>query len=977
MAGQEFAPDFFAEPQRAARQIRLLHEAFITSGSVYPLPQFSDTIEHLLTDAPDPDMALNNLVRFVEATFSKASLFNDLLQYPVVADLLGRIASYSQYLADILVRDPGLFRWLTGQDVLSRPVQKVELRSEALRIRDTFKKTARRLDALKRLYRREFLRIGSQDFLGLTDVAGATRQISDLADVIIDEVLALSAEELFSKSPTPSLYPFTVIGLGKLGGCELNYSSDIDLLFVYGDEAGKPVKRGKGLAVHEYFNRLGERLIHNLSRPTAEGHLYRVDIRLRPESGAGPIARSLRSVLVYYESRGELWERQMLIKARPVAGNLEFGQDVLHQLQPFVYPRTFFQHPAEYVARIKARIEASVGEEQNVKLMPGGIRDIEFVVQTLQLITGGSRPAVREPNTLEALLILEKEALLSAEECRILTEAYEFLRSLEHRLQVALNTQTHILPSDARTFDALARRMGLRDGEALRQKLRGHLQSVRSVYDRVLSVPEGQSEEGIISVIEGGLEEQALHSALSSYGFRDTRQALRNLRLLTSGSSLTGVQEFDSRTREAFRSVAPDLFREIAATPDPDVAFSGLTAILSSARMPVHYYSLLRTAGFRRLLLDVSRAGLRIARGLAADPLFLETLAADPGVLRSEPTMDVSGVRDLISFKQRHELRAGVRHLLGFTDFDGLTDDLTRLADAIVGKAVENEARAARLGREAIALFALGKYGTRELTFDADLDLFFVSPDKIASKNRIEDSAAALLRRLTAVSGVGRLYAADVRLRPEGKNAPLVVTLSAYTKYLRERASLWERQSLTRLRFVAGSRSLGEKLLRLVQKHLYGNPLPPTWVETIVGMRRKMESRSRFRGDVPIDIKVGAGGMADVEFIAQMIQLKFGSDSPAGHSRRTVDVLSGAPGAILPPDEVLELSESYRFYREVELYLRIALEESGSFVPDGQRLDTLARCLGRRQGEELKREIETIMKRTRQKFLSVSERLAG
>lgn len=976
MAGQEFAADFFAEPQRAARQIRLLHEAFITSGSVYPLTRFTETIEQLLSNAPDADMALNNLVRFVEATFSRASLFNDLLQYPVIAELLGKIASYSQYLADILVRDPGLFRWLTAQDVLTIPVQRDGLRSEAVRIRETFKRTDRRLDALKRLHRREFLRVGAQDFLGLTDVAGATRQISDLADVIIDEVLTLSAEELSTKYLAPPSYPFAVIGLGKLGGSELNYSSDIDLLFVYGDERGKPETGEEGPAMQEYFNRLGERLIQNLSRPTAEGYLYRVDIRLRPEGSTGPVARSLSSTLVYYESRGELWERQMLIKARPVAGNMEFGWDFIRQLQPFVYPRTFFQHPAEYVARIKARIEASVGGEQNVKLMPGGIRDIEFVVQTLQLINGGSRPEVREPNTLKALRILQKKGLLSEEECRILKEAYEFLRSLEHRLQVALNTQTHILPSDARTFNSLARRMGIVDGETLRERLRNHLESVRSVYDRVLSVPVGKSAEGIIAVIDGGVEERALQSVLSALGFRDTRQALRNLRLLTSGSSLTGVQEFDARTRDAFRSVAPDLFSEIAATPDPDLSLSGLTAILSSRTIPEHYYSLLRTAGFRRLLLDVCMAGPRLARGLAADPLFLETLAADPDLLRSEPTMEFSDPADLISFKQRYELRAGVRHVLGFTDFDGLTEDLTRLADEIVRKASEKESRSARLGGEAFALFALGKYGTRELTFDADLDLFFVAPDKITLKNRIEDSAASLLRRLTAVSGVGRLYTADVRLRPEGKNAPLVVTLSAYAKYLRERASLWERQSLTRLRFVAGSGQLGEELLRIVQKHLFGSPLPPTWVETIVGMRRKMESRSRFRGEAPIDIKVGEGGMVDIEFIAQMIQLKFVSDPLEDRSRRTVDVLSEAPPTILSPDEVLELSGTYRFYRQVEMYLRIALEESGSLLPEGHRLDTLARCLGRPQGEDLKGEIQGIMKRTRQTFLSVSKRLA-
>jgi glutamate-ammonia-ligase adenylyltransferase len=203
MIGEDFVPELFADAKRASRQIQLLHEAFIRSGSHHQLPEFSSALKSLLSDSPDPDMSVNNLVRFSEATLSKASLFNDLIQYPVVSDLLGKITGSSQYLADILVRDPGLFRWLTASDVLSSPVTKEDLRRETSRIRETFGKPERRLDALKRLYRREFLRIGSQDFLGITDLAGATRQLSHLAEVIVDEVLALSAEQLTVKYPSP------------------------------------------------------------------------------------------------------------------------------------------------------------------------------------------------------------------------------------------------------------------------------------------------------------------------------------------------------------------------------------------------------------------------------------------------------------------------------------------------------------------------------------------------------------------------------------------------------------------------------------------------------------------------------------------------------------------------------------------------------------------------------------------------------
>jgi [glutamine synthetase] adenylyltransferase / [glutamine synthetase]-adenylyl-L-tyrosine phosphorylase len=976
MTGEDFVPELFGDAQRASRQIQHLHEAFIGSGSHHPLPEFSSTLKSILSESPDPDMSLNNLLRFSEATLSKASLFNDLIQYPVVSELLGKITGSSQYLADILVRDPGLFRWLTASEVLSRPVSKENLGRETSRIRETFAKPERRLDALKRLYRREFLRIGSQDFLGITDLSATTRQLSHLADIIVDEVLALSAEQLALKYPSPPAEPFAVIGLGKLGGEELNYSSDIDLMFIYDDErGGKRKAAGSSAGSHEYFNRLSERLVQNLSHPTAEGHLYRVDLRLRPESGAGPIARSRGSTLVYYESRGELWERQMLIKARPVAGDAAFGAEIIRQLQPFVYPRTFFENPAESVARIKARIEASVGDEQNIKLMPGGIRDIEFIVQTLQLINGGSRAALRESNTLRALQALQREALISAGEYGTLADCYVFLRTLEHRLQVVLNTQTHLFPSDKRTLATLARRMQLPGADDLKRVLQKNLTSVRSVYSRVLSVPTGLRQQGILTVIEGGVEEQSLHAILSSLGFRDTRQALRNLKLLTSGSALTDLRELDSRTRDTFRSVAPELFAEIAATPDPDLTFLGLTAILSSRTVPAHYYSMLSTGGFRRLLIDICRTGPRFARALAGDPLFLELLVANPGDLAAPLRPGLPVMEDLVRFKQEQELRAGVRHLTGFSNFDGLTEDLTALADAVVRKVTETEVRAARLGAEGLAVFGLGKYGTRELTFDADLDLFFVARGTGANKSRVENCAGSIMRRLSSVSGAGRLYSVDARLRPEGRNAPLVITPGAYEKYLSERSSLWERQSLTRLRYVAGGEKLAKDLSRLAAGFVYRRPLPAGWVAEISGMRKRMESRSRFHADQAIDLKVGAGGMVDIEFIAQMIQLKTGSRLRSIRARKTADVLAEAPENLIRSEESDMLRSAYRKYREVEKLLRVTLEETGSMLPDGSKLTTLARCLGMGHGEELKSEIRNEMKRTRKLFQDIGGRL--
>jgi glutamate-ammonia-ligase adenylyltransferase len=970
MAGMDFPQGFFSDARRASRQISTLHQAFITSGSRFSLAQFSEILERLLRMSPDPDLSLTTFTRFAEASVSRATLFNDLLTYPVVAEVFGKLAGSSPYLADILVRDPGLFHWLMTSEALTLPVRPEELRLEAQRLGETFPRPERRLEAMKRLYRREFLRIGARDMLGIDDLASTTQQLSCLADVIVDEVLRLSVVQMDAKAAGGPLFPYVVIGLGKLGGGELNYSSDIDLLCVYDDTVGSDSERALG-----HYHRLTEQLVRNLSAATAEGHLYRVDMRLRPESGAGPLARSQTSTLLYYESRGELWERQMLIKARPVAGDLEFGAAFLKSLEPFIFPRTFIQHPADSVARIKSRIEVSVGAEQNIKLMPGGIRDIEFTVQTLQLINGGTRPSVREGNTLRALERLRNEGLLQDDEARVLGEGYGFLRRLEHRLQIVMNTQTHTLPADERQLLSLARGMGFDSGTDLRDQIARCMQGVRSVYNRVLTVPVEEKHGGILGLLEGGADEPSVQQTLKSSGFRDTRKALRHLHQLTRGSSLTGVQELDARTREAFRSAAPVLFEEIASTPDPDMTLTGLTAILSSSRHPGQYYALLASPGFRKLVLGICRVSPRFARGLATDQLFFETLTADPEHLRAEADLTEVRNANLLSFKNRHELRAGIRHLLGFTSFPRLTADLSGLADAIVRKVLAEEIRRLRAGRETLAVLALGKYGTRELGYDADLDLLFVAPERRASSGRVENLASALLRRLTSVEEAGRLYEVDARLRPEGRNAPLVVTLGAYVTYLQTRASLWERQSLTRLRFVAGSEKVGKDVLRRVRKFIVETPLQAGWTQDIVGMRKRMESRSRFRGAAPVDIKLGPGGMVDIEFLAQMVQLRMGKQAAALFGRPTEEVLAGAPRHLVTEDESVFLARAYAFFRNIELHLRIALEEHGSLLPGGPTLWTLARCMGQTDEQHFVAEVEERMKRVRVFFLTIARRM--
>ena len=976
---EEFPAHLFADPARSTKSLQTLHEIFITSGSSFELEQFSTAVRNHLINSPAPDTSLMNFLRFAEATLSKASLFNDLLHYPVLLEVLVKVFGHSQYFSDILVRDPELFRWLTTSEKVLLQTESVgHYADEVERIERTFRRPERRLDALRRLYRREILRIGTRDILGHADLVTATQEISNLADALINASYRLATKQLEEKYGDPPPTSFAVIGLGKLGGSELNYSSDIDLIFVYNDEGEKECPGGRSCSFHEYFSRLAEKIVQNLSSSSAEGHIYRVDTRLRPESGAGPLARSLNSYLFYYESRGELWERQMLIKARPVGGDLAFGYEFIRRLDPFVYPRTHFQHPGEAAARIKARIENEASTEQNIKLRPGGIRDIEFVVQILQLQNGGRIPSLKEPNTLKGLQALAEHTLLSQNEEQVLAKAYIFFRTIEHRLQMVLNTQTHTLPDDPRSQLALARRLGFANVESMHEALQRNLAAVRQIFEEVLPTVRGGPASEIAALLDGATSEDQLSDVLRKYGLKDTRKGVRNLRSLMLGSSLTGARELDSRARDAFRAVAMKTFEGIALTTSPDMTLSNLALLASAQQFPEQFYGQLKEDGFRKLVLRTCAVSQRFVKGLVQYPMLLEEIIA---VKPMETLQASSGFSsdELVDFKNRNEARSGIQNILGVSSFEQLTEGLTDIADAVIRSVVMECQESMRQKKCPVAVLALGKLGTRELNFDADLDLVFVSDArKTEQAGNVERFAQELVKRLQAVTPRGRLYDVDLRLRPEGKNAPLVTEIESYLKYLLKRASLWERQSLTRLRFVCGREEIGRAVLDSAERFVYETPLPDRWTESLVSMRKAMETRSRTSRHKLLDIKLAPGAMVDIEFVAQMVQLHCGRQSREHRgARRIRDILGRVPPSLLSGEDAEFLVKSFSFYRELEKLLRVVLEEKGTILPDGEKLDLLAGCYDCRfTGKDLQEMVFAAMKQVRALFVATVSRLS-
>jgi glutamate-ammonia-ligase adenylyltransferase len=519
--------------------------------------------------------------------------------------------------------------------------------------------------------------------------------------------------------------------------------------------------------------------------------------------------------------------------------------------------------------------------------------------------------------------------------------------------------------------------LGLPSAAVFGEEMAKYLRKVRAVFSRVFTVPPNSSAADLEAVIDGMSPEEATQRLLQDYGFSDVRQALKNLRMLALGSSLTGARETDARERSAFRSIAVPLFDELSATPDPDLTLRSLTLVAGGQKMPGAFFAELRDPRFRKFLLQICSLSPRFSRALAVHPELLEALAGDIGALERTTVSGLPAAGDILEFKMQQELRTGIRHLLGFSTFDEMTVELAAIADFIVARIFDGVLPGGGR-RPRLALFAAGKYGSREATLDADVDLFFVADVRgAAQRAALEARAAEMVRTLSMVSPKGRLYEVDVRLRPEGRSAPLVTDKSTYGKYLRERASLWERQMLTRLRFVCGDPAVGRAVLEEVGRFIRETPLPPDWSTSIVAMRRKMESRTRTRGEAIVDLKLGPGGMADIEFLAQMCVLKPGCIAPSHTGGTVLGVLAAAGPALLTPDELNRLQDAYRLYRRLEWLLRITLDERGAFLPVEKNLETLARCHGRNSGRDLADLVGRTMREVRIIFLRGAGRLAG
>jgi len=775
---------------------------------------------------------------------------------------------------------------------------------------------------------RQYRRLGSlcliqRDVLGIDGVeqtlAGASRLADECIQAALDAVESALAER-HGRVPdrVGGAQRLCVMGLGKLGGYELNFSSDVDLVLAY-REAGQ--SDGKVPLDHErWFARVAQQLVALLADNTAEGFAYRVDLRLRPFGSAGRVALSFAAMEQYFQREGRDWERYAWLKARPVGGDLEAGAELLESLRPFVFRRYLDYTAFAGLREMKALIAAEVARRElseHVKLGPGGIREIEFIVQLMQLIRGGREPELRVRGLLPALAALRDAGHLDDDTAIALAEAYRFLRRLENRLQMLRDAQTHELPSDAQERTRLALGMGFPDWEALYDVLQSHRDRVSTEFSELLGPPRrGAAAPAALDLYWKALPEQGDAAQLAEAGMSQAEAVHAQL---VEFARSAGVRAMSARSRRRLDQVLPSLLQVVAASDEPERTVARLLHLLHAILRRSSYLALLeeQPAALGRLVDTFARSAL-LAERLSAHPLLLDELLDTRGEQGPPPRAEIEALVQraleqaedveaaliaLNELRQSFSFRLGLSALnrrAGATDIAaGLTDLAEVLLGAVLGLAQGELMRqhgslpGAGTGGGMLVI-GYGSLGGRELGFGSDLDLVFLfDPDGLGECSdgprplELHRYFAKLAQRLISLLGTltpaGRLYEIDLRLRPDGAKGLLVSTLQSYADYQRERAWTWEHQALVRARPIAGDARLAESFERIRAQVLQRSRPRAALLDDVMSMRRRMRAELDRSTAARFDLKQGEGGLVDLEFLLQAMVLQ--------HAGEAVDLL--------------------------------------------------------------------------------------
>ncbi|MFI6707518.1 bifunctional [glutamine synthetase] adenylyltransferase/[glutamine synthetase]-adenylyl-L-tyrosine phosphorylase [Nonomuraea sp. NPDC050478] len=930
----------------AATAARLVEQAGVELGDLLDA----------LAGVADPDLALASLTRLAER---EPAVLDRLRADGALRERVLAVLGVSAALGEHLVRHPAQL------DTLALPGLG-EARAELLRAvgadpgdPEPRATSSDALASLRITYRGRLAHLAARDLTGQAGFQEVTAELSDLAGAALEAALAIARTEVDTDDAR-----LAVIGMGKCGARELNYISDVDVVFVAEPREGADETKALRTAT-----RLAQAMMRACSAATAEGSLWEVDAGLRPEGRSGPLVRTLASHLAYYRRWAKTWEFQALLKARPVAGDLELGQEYVGAVNELVWSAATRDNFVEDVQAMRRRVEAHVlaeGERQ-IKLGPGGLRDIEFAVQLLQLVHGRLDPLLRRRATLPALAALSRGGYVGRDDSRGLAEAYTFLRQVEHLLQLHRLRRTHVLPEDPADLRRLGRALGMQAdpvGE-FTTRWRRHASQARRLHEKLFYRPLLQAVARLPET-EARLSTSAAEARLGALGYVDPEGALRHIAALAGGVS---------RRAAIQRTLLPVMLGWFADTPDPDAALLGFRQVSDKLGATPWYLRLLRdeTAVAQRLarVLGTSRYATQL---LTHAPEAVALLGRDedlavrpPEALLGEASAAVSRYTDeaetavaaVRALRRRELFRTAVADVAGLIDIERVGVALSALNDVTLQSALDaaiGKVSAERRGElpTRFAIIAMGRLGGMESSYASDADVMFVHrPLEGAAERDATDAAFAVaneVRRLLALPAPDPPLLIDPDLRPEGRQGPLVRTLASYRAYYARWSSPWESQALLRARFSAGDAGLGAAFIAMVDELRYpAGGITDDAVRQIRRLKARMEAERLPRGaDPALHTKLGPGGLSDVEWVAQLLQLRHAGALPSLRTTRTLEALRAAvaEGLLDAADETV-LAEAWRCASGVRDAIMLVKGRPGDSVPASARERRhLARALG-------------------------------
>ena len=860
-------------------------------------------------------------------------------------------------LADILETSPYLGRLLAARPALAADVE------GALEQAVTAAELGAWLDAqpvsegnlkqvLRQLKQRAYARVATRDLAGLAPLSEVTECMTLIAELAVRKAVDVLGDGLVQRYGTPrgadgAAQQLIVLGMGKLGGRELNASSDIDLIFVYPEDGDSDAvnPNSRSISNFEFFTRLGRGLINAIAEATADGQVFRVDMRLRPNGDSGPLVASFDMLENYFITQGREWERYAWIKARPLTGTRhEALEDVR---QPFVFRKYFDFGAINAMRELHAQIRREVAKKDmadNVKLGPGGIREIEFIAQVFQLIRGGRDTPLQVKPTQEVLKLLAERGILSVDAAVELASAYTFLRRLEHRLQYLEDAQTHSLPAAVEDRRRVAKAMGFASFEALLEELDDHRAAVSRHFEQVFADPNhGRHALAALWSDAGG---EAQEENFERLGYRNPPAAAQRTAALRAGPL---YQQMGQDIRARFDVLMPRLIELAAALPNPDETLSRGVDLLESISRRAAYLALLQQypQALQKVAQLVSSSSWA-AGYLQRHPILLDELL-DPRLLDAVPDwkafraqvsarlaeLEPDTERQMDMLRELHHaqvFRLLTQDVAGLLTVEKLADHLSELADILLAAAIDGAWKKMpkrHVETPRFAVISYGKLGGKELGYASDLDLVFLFDDPAPEAGENYGRLGVRLNTwLSLQTSAGQLFETDLRLRPNGESGLMVISVEAFRQYQLESAWVWEHQALTRARFSAGDRAVGEAFERIRIDVLRQPRDLAKLREEVLAMRQKMVDAHGTKGDLReslFDLKHDPGGLVDVEFMVQYLVL--------GHSHRHAELTRNlgniallriaAELGLIPAALAEAVRDAYRDYRRMQHALRL------------------------------------------------------